>query len=151
MHKPIPFFILFLCAAALQPALCESGLDPSSIVGMTLEQAYRTFGAPFEVYTLRGSEEWQDDVVFYYVDHVYLFWFENRVWQVRTDSRYEGSVFSLRMGESRQRVLEVMGRPLKKLEDSLVYHLEDRGYPIRVRFYFERDLLSDVYCFRGDL
>jgi hypothetical protein len=125
--------------------------DLSALIGLTLEEAYEQMGVPAEVYVLRGTESEQDDVVFYYASHLYLFWFRNRVWQVRTDSRFSGKVFSLSMGASRQQVIETLGRPILESEDCLVFHLEDRGYPVQARLYFEDGALSDVYCFRGDL
>jgi hypothetical protein len=90
-------------------------------------------------------------VVFYYTNHLYLFWFQNRVWQVRTDGRFQGLVFSLPMGVSRAQVIAELGQPILESEDSLVFHIEDRGYPVQARFYFEGELLNDVYCYRGDL
>ncbi len=143
--------VLFFSIAAGRLAVAEEALELPELIGMDLNQAYQTFGVPVQVYPLRGSETWQDDVVFYYPEHIYLFWFRSRVWQVRVDSRYGKQLFSLRMGDSRERVLELMGAPGKEFEDSLLYHLEDRGYPVRVRFYFEDGVLTDVYCFRGDL
>jgi len=73
------FFFLFnvlLFCFALQAG---QALELAEIVGMELEKAYKDFGGPAEVFTVRGEEEWQDDVVFYYDSHFYLFWFENRV------------------------------------------------------------------------
>ena len=103
------------------------------------------------MFSARGGEEWQDDVVFYYPQHLYLFWYQNRVWQVRLDQRYAGEFLGLKMGQSREAALAALGSPFKELSDSLVYQLEDRGYPVRARLYFENGLLRDAYCFRGDL
>ena len=150
--KTLTLLLSMLLFAAPTGQVCaEEALDLSALIGLTLEETYQSLGAPLEVYPLRGTEPGQDDVVFFYPGHLYLFWFQNRVWQARTDGRYQGTVFSVRMGVSRQRVLEVMGRPVQEFEDSLVFHLEDRGYPVQARFYFENECLSDVYCFRGDL
>ena len=150
--RTLTLILIMLLFAVPRPLVwAEEALDLSALIGLTLEEAYQSLGAPLEVYTLRGTEPGQDDVVFYYPRHLYLFWFQNRVWQARTDARYRGTVFSVSMGSSRQRVLEVMGRPFRDFEDSLVFHIEDRGYPVQARFYFENECLSDVYCFRGDL
>ncbi|MBA7570965.1 hypothetical protein ES708_12721 [subsurface metagenome] len=150
--RTLPLLLIMLLFAAATGMVCaEEALDLSALIGLTLEEACQSLGAPLEVYPLRGTEPGQDDVVFYYPRHLYLFWFQNRVWQARTDGRYQGTVFSVSMGASRQRVLEVMGRPFQEFEDSLVFHIEDRGYPVQARFYFEDERLSDVYCFRGDL
>jgi hypothetical protein len=129
----------------------QKALDLPALIGLTLEEVNQSLGMPVEVYALRGQKPEQDDVVFYYPNHLYLFWFQNRVWQVRVDSRFSGKVFSLAMGVSRQRVIETMGRPILEFEDSLVFHIEDRGYPIQARLYFDEGALTDLYCFRGDL
>jgi hypothetical protein len=67
------------------------------------------------------------------------------------DRRFAGTVFSLSIGASRQQVSDAMGRPILRFPDSLVFHIEDRGYPIQARLYFDERGLADVYCFRGDL
>ena len=145
-----------LLAVLLFLALCgslsaEELLDLPALIGLTLVEAHQGLGVPAEVYTLRGRTAEQDDVVFYYANHLYLFWFENRVWQVRADRRFSGKVFDLSMGAARERVIEALGRPVLEYPDSLVFHIEDRGYPIQARLYFDEEGLADVYCFRGDL
>jgi hypothetical protein len=125
--------------------------DLAGLIGLDVEEAYTRLGPPREVFPLRGQEPWQDDVVFLYPGHLHLFWYDGHVWQARLDGGFSGEVFGLRMGATRVRVREVMGPPWREQEDALVYHLEDRGFPVRLAFYFEGELLSDVYCYRGDL
>lgn len=155
MYSPIksrillPAMLILLALSA--PLQAQGFLDLPALIGLTLEEAYQRLGAPAEVYVARGSGPEQDDVVFYYPSHLYLFWHQNRVWQVRSDARFSGKVFSLSMGASRQKVGDTMGRPVLEQTDSLVFHIEDRGYPIQARFYFTDGALSDVYCYRGDL
>jgi hypothetical protein len=139
------FLSCFLAAAALY-----AQEDISRYIGMEPRQAIAELGAPAEIFPLRGEAAGEDDVVFYYPRHLYLFWFGNRVWQVRLDRRYAGEIRGLRMGAGRQEVLAVLGRPLAELEDSLVFQLGDRGYPVRLRLFFDDDTLNDVYCYRGD-
>ena len=137
-----------------QPAATSPGLDLPALVGLTPPEAFQLFGAPEQVYAARGEESWQDDVVFYYPGHLYLFWYQNRVWQARVDERFSGSFLAsktLAMGAGRTEVLALLGPPMRELGDSLVYHLEDRGYPVRLRLYFREGLLADAYCYRGDL
>ena len=121
-----------------------------SLLGMTLAAAMAEFGAPEEVFPLRGRKAWEDDVVFYYPDHSYLFWFRNRVWQVRVDRRFSGSILGLKMGESRNKVRDVLGAPFHTGNDSEIFILPDRGFPVRARLFFAADELSDVYVYRGD-
>ncbi len=129
-------------------------VDLPALVGLTLPEALARFGAPEQVFCARGEESWQDDVVFYYPAHLYLFWYQDRVWQARVDAQHSGDFLAspaLAMGSSREEVLAAMGPPMRELGDSLVYHLEDRGYPVRLRLYFREGRLADAYCYRGDL
>jgi len=141
-------------AAQEQTVQAPADLDLPALVGLTLPEALERFGAPEQVFAARGEQDWQDDVVFYYPARVYLFWYQNRVWQARVDEGYAGSFLASRalaMGRSREEVLTALGPPMRELADSLVYHLEDRGYPVRLRLYFREGLLADAYCYRGDL
>jgi len=144
----LTLFLLLFPGGAL---FAQNNVDLPALIGLNLEEAHQRLGVPAEVCALRGGEPEQDDVVFYYASHLYLFWYENRVWQVRADRRFSGQVFALSMGTSRQQAIEAMGRPILEFPDSLVFHVEDRGYPIQARLYFDEEGLADVYCFRGDL
>jgi hypothetical protein len=161
----LPAFLLAAAAAATQdaappqPALdpltpAQPALDLAAIVGLTLGEAFERLGAPQQVFADRGEESWQDDVVFFYPGHLYLFWYQDRVWQARVDEHHAGGFLAARalaMGARREEVLGLLGPPMRELGDSLVYHLEDRGYPVRLRLYFREGLLADAYCYRGDL
>ncbi len=136
-----------------RPAL-PARVDLPALVGLSLAEALQRLGAPEQVFCARGAENWQDDVVFYYPAHLYLFWYQDRVWQARVDERYVGAFLAsslLAMGANRQEALATLGPPMREVGDSLVYHLEDRGYPVRLRLYFREGRLADVYCYRGDL
>jgi len=148
---PAPLALLLLLAASSAPAQTVEGEELPELVGLTLAESLERLGAPAEVFALRGEEAWQDDVVFFYPQHLYLFWYQNRVWQVRLDAGYEGRFLGLGMGSRRAEVLAALGSPMKELPDSLIYQLEDRGYPVRLRLYFEEERLVDAYCFRADL
>jgi hypothetical protein len=133
-----------------------------SLIGSTVAEAFAALGAPAEVFAYRGADSRQDDVVFYYPSHVYLFWFQNRVWQVRADGRYEGPFLGLTMGSSRDQVIAAVGRQFQELADSLVFLLQDasqlagadgrsRGaYPLRLRVFLQDGKASDAYLYRGD-
>ncbi|HUX22412.1 MAG TPA: hypothetical protein VMW69_14305 [Spirochaetia bacterium] len=123
---------------------------PASLLGMTLSKATSDFGAPEQVFPVRGTQAWQDDVVFYYPDHSYLFWFRDRVWQVRVDRRFSGSILGLTMGDTRAQVDDILGAPFHEGQQSEIYILPDQGYPVRARLFFTEDKLSDLYVYRGD-
>ena len=79
-------------------------MDPSA--------ALAAFGPPREIFPLRGLEEAEDDVVFFYDESLYMFWYRNRVWQVRFDRRFERRVLGLTMGMSRTEVEQACPAPL---------------------------------------
>ncbi|MEJ2664138.1 MAG: hypothetical protein P8107_08875 [Spirochaetia bacterium] len=149
--KPVKFllicFILFGCLARQLQA------DPVLMVnwlGMDLQSAYKEFGTPREVFCYRGDKADEDNVVFYYDDHIYLFWFENRVWTVRFDERYEKEFMGVKMGVAKEQVLEVLGSKYEEADGSLVFYLPDRGFPVRLRLFFRKNKLYDAYLYRGD-
>lgn len=124
--------------------------ETAAYLGYSLEEAYREFGPPAEVFVHRGEEDWQDNVVFYYPGHLYLFWYENRVWQVRLDGRYENEFMGMRMGIGRNEVTGLLGEPFFSDGESFIYVLPDRGVPVRIRLFFDDNKLADMYVYRSD-
>jgi hypothetical protein len=139
----------FLCLAAVPNAFSQEN-DPARLIGMDPRAAFAALGSPQEVFAFRGAEEKQDNVVFFYSDFFYLFWFKNRVWQVRFDKRFARSVFGLSMGMSDAEVERACGRPLIPAGNSLYFDLDGQRYPLRVRLVFEAGTLSDMYVYRSD-
>jgi hypothetical protein len=139
--------ILALLPVSFSPA---AEREPVSWIGLELKNAYDSFGPPQEVFTFRGQEEWQDNVVFFYPDFVYLFWYRDRVWQVRCDARYRGSLFGLTLGMEREAVKRALGRPVKEQGESIYFDIDTLKYPIRVRLVFSGQTLCDVYMYRSD-
>jgi hypothetical protein len=135
----------------------QQTLAAPELLGFQLSQAYGSLGAPDHVYSVRGAQPWKDDVVFFYPSHLYLYWYHDRVWQVRFDKDYDGTFLSLTMGLTREQVRSVLGKPLHIDTDWDLFQLQngspgnpDRGYPVRVRLFFSADRLSDAYIYRGD-
>jgi len=119
-------------------------------LGYRLQQAVEEWGPPQELAVSRGNEAWQDSVVFYYADHSYLYWWGNRLWQIRFDKRYKGEILGVEIGLERSEVLKRLGKPFTVSDNDLLYQLPDRGFPIRLRLIFSNDRLSDVYLYRAD-
>ena len=149
MRAPI-LIVAFFLLVAVAPALSAEESDPMKIIGMDLKTATDSLGLPQSMFSFRGSAADRDDVVFYYNNHVYLFWFHDRVWQVRYDLRFTGSVFGLILGTPRDQVQTGFTHPLLPLDDSLYFDVDTAGYPVRVRLVFTGGYLSDVYVFRSD-
>lgn len=134
-------------------ALTEKAVETAdfiSLLGLKPDEIFSLFGSPAEIFPFRGEEAWQDSVVFYYSNQIYIFWYKNRVWQVRADGRYTGKVFSLSMGSTRTEVISAMGIPAGKDTDSLIYRISGIPFPVNARFFFEGDTLTDCYIYRSD-
>jgi hypothetical protein len=139
--------VLFMSAGS---ARCIGIDDPVSLLGLDLKSAMAAFGVPEEVYTVRGEAAWQDDVVFRYKESFHLFWFRNRVWQVRLDRMYPGVLRDLGIGADRQTVLLTLGKPFAEEGDWVLYHYAGNGHPVRVRIFFDQRGIEDVYIYRAD-
>ncbi len=125
-------------------------LDPETLLGLTLEESFKRFGPPHQVGVVRGSEPWQDDVLFIYPQGVSLFWFQDRVWQVRLSAPFPGKVRGIQIGDSRDQVSEILGPPYYAERDWILYHFEGASYPIRLRIFFREGWVEDLYVYRGD-
>ena len=127
-----------------------NGQNSLNWLGMDLQTVYKEFGAPQEVFCYRADISKDDNVVFYYKEHIYLFWFENRVWVVRFDERFKHEFLGIKMGMPRERILEILGDKFKEMDDSLIFYLPDQGFPVRLRLFFKENMLCDAYVYRGD-
>lgn len=141
-----------LRAAAQSAPAAADPVDPAGILGMQLKPVVDAFGLPQSMFTFRGSDETRDDVVFFYsTDHMYLFWYKDRVWQVRFDRRAGAMVHGVSLGMSRSEVeAAVPERPLVTSSDSLYFDLDSTSFPVRVRLVFAGDAVSDIYVYRSD-
>ena len=148
--KPSPRPVLLALLFAVLAHASADDLDPTRFIGMDLRSAVDSLGLPRDMFTFRGEEETQDNVVFYYSDSLYLFWYRNRVWQVRCDHRFSGSVLGLSLGMSREEVERAFPATLTAVGDSLYFDLQGRSPPMRVRMVFTLKLLSDLYVYRSD-
>jgi hypothetical protein len=130
---------------------CAETPDLTHVIGMELKAAIDAFGLPQNMYCFRGTEEARDDVVFYYPDHKYLFWYKDRIWQVRFDRRFTEGFHGLSPGMTRQEVEDaVKERPLVSGGDSLYFDLDSGSFPVRVRLVFTDSNLTDMYVYRSD-
>ncbi len=151
----LAFFVICFLIPALTGAE-ETGNKPradefSAKLGWTPAEAINWLGSPSSLFAYRGTETSEDNVVFYYQDHLYLFWFQDRVWQVRADERWVGNVDGVRMGMTLSEVIDFWGPPINNRDENPTWTLPDRGYPVRVRLYFGDDnRLADIYVYRSD-
>ena len=124
--------------------------DPTRFIGLDLPGIVSALGLPQGMFSYRAAEEKLDNVVFYYPDYLYLFWYRNKVWQVRCDRRFAGPVLGLTLGMSHEQVERASPRPLTPNGDSLYFELDSQSYPLRARLVFTAGVLSDLYVYRSD-
>jgi hypothetical protein len=149
MISRLSLLILLFLFCGLASAVAED-FDPIPLIGLDLPGAVGAVGLPQRMFAYRGVEEGQDNVVFYYPDYRYLFWYKDRVWQVRCDRRFTGHVFGLGLGMSRDEVEKASQRQLVPNGDSLYFDLDGAKFPLRVRLVFAADVLTDLYVYRSD-
>ncbi|ADK81957.1 hypothetical protein [Sediminispirochaeta smaragdinae] len=126
---------------AMEPALTLLGRFPA--------EAFESAGMPDLLQPFRGVSEDQDDVVSSYTNGVSLFFFENRVWQVRIQPPCS-LPSAIAFGMEKEALCNLLGIPFAEDEDSTIYMLPDRGYPVRIRFFFDGKGLNDIYIYRAD-
>jgi len=144
----VPLVLLFLSASA--SAEVPTADDPASWVGLTPPAAYELRGAPAEVYPLAVDDK-RFQVVHFYSDHSYMFWTSNRIWQVRLDKLWAGTLKGVPMGAPRADAEAPWGEPLARGETWSVWNLPYQTFPRRLRLVFTGGVLSDAYFYRSDL
>jgi hypothetical protein len=149
MRACLPLFFALLLVGGIVPAAADN-FDPAPLIGLDLPGAVGALGLPQKMFAYRGVDESQDNVVFYYSDYRYLFWYKDRVWQVRCDRRFAGHVYGLSLGMTREEAERTCPQQLVPNGDSLYFDLDGEKYPIRVRLVFVADALTDLYVYRSD-
>lgn len=145
--RPLAAVLLVLAAAAAAAAGPD---DPTVLIGMDPPQVFAALGAPGEIFSWRGAVPAEDDVVFFYPDFRYVFWFQSRVWQVRFDHRYVGTVLGYSPGMSRWEAMAAGQGRLQEAGGSLYLTLDGGRYPLRVRLVLSDDRVTDIYLYRSD-
>ena len=120
--------------------------DPVSLVGITLNELIGSFGAPRSVYSARGLEEWQDDVVFVY-DQGEFYIHKDRVWQLCIKAAR-----GIKAGDTRGVVSMVLGPNAGSRSDSLFFSIDEKSWPLMLRCVFDKeDRLLMIFIYRSDL
>ncbi len=113
-------------------------------------RAFAALGAPAGIFTQRGAVPNEDDVVFFYPDFRYVFWFGNRIWQVSYDRRYAGTVLGFSIGMGRAEAEAAAPGRLKESEGSLYLSVDTGPFPVRVRLAMVDGRITDIYVYRSD-
>jgi lipopolysaccharide export system protein LptC len=116
-----------------------------SFVGMRLAELIEYLGPPEMVYTARGIEVWQDDVVFHYTEGDFYI-FKDRVWQVKLTA-----AFGLSLKDSKAAALLLLGKEVLDMGDYLLLPLPSGDWPLMLRVNFNNaGLISAIYIYRPD-
>ena len=144
----LTFWAFFLTSRLLwsQAALpdIDPQNDPSSFVGMKLEELFARFGLPQTVHAARGGESWQDDVVFVYGEGEF-FIYRDRVWQVGIKSMY-----GMKVGDAKAVALLTLGAGAKDEGNYLLYSIAGYTWPVSLRVNIEAGKISAMYVYRTD-
>jgi hypothetical protein len=145
---------LALAALALRlqaesPSLLDD--DPSALLGLTLSGALSSLGPPASVAAVRGGEAWQDDVAFIYAPGYTLFWYGDRLWQLRFAAPYSGSILGLFLGDSADKAWSLLGQPYESGPDYLLYRMPYKAFPVRLRLILSEGRVADAYLYRADV
>jgi hypothetical protein len=118
--------------------------DAVEFIGMSIAELFENFGQPRSVYSSRGIEVWQDDVVFEY-EGVDFYIYKDRVWQVSLDA---GNGIS--KGDPRAAVMLVLGGAARDNENHILGKLPNTSWPLEWRFNIENGRVSAIYLYRMD-
>jgi hypothetical protein len=110
---------------------------------MTLEELIDRFGPPRNVFTARGNEIWQDDVVFQYTG-VDFYIFRDRVWQVRFTSTH-----GISDGDTKWSVMQALGSHSEDMGNHLLMPITGRNWPLMLRVNFSNlEQVASIFLYR---
>ncbi|MDR1420779.1 MAG: hypothetical protein LBI86_10425 [Treponema sp.] len=128
-------------SAVLSPA----DSDAAFLIGFTLENLIGRFGPPKSVYAVRGSAEWQDDVVFVY-DAMDCYIFKDRVWQVGLRS-YR----NIKIGDAKPAAALELGEDARDEGNLIRLSLPGRGWPMELQVNLDAGgLVAAIFVSRPD-
>jgi hypothetical protein len=139
-------FYLFITFPLFSQEQPPAGEESFSFVGLRLAEVFERFGAPKAVYSARGNELWQDDVVFQY-DYGDFFIYRDRVWQVRVPA-----AVGVTVGDPKQAAVLTLGNRAVDRGDHLFMSISGRDWPLMVRVNINSaGRVASIYVFRPDL
>jgi len=132
-----------LCSGASIFAQTEPE-DPAQIVGLTLSELISRYGVPKQVYAVRGTAAWQDDVVFVY-DAGEFFIYGSRVWQLKLKSAY-----NVKQGDTKAAVTKTLGES-RDYDGYTLYQLPAKAWPMMLRINWDNaGKAAEIYIYRSD-
>ena len=150
MSRPFTVLVVFMfISATLWPQTSGqseiSTEDPFSLIGLKVNELIEHYGPPQTVYTSRGQEAWQDDVVFTYSEGDFYI-YKDRVWQVGIRS-----ACGISIGDSKPAVTLALGEQAVDQGDYFLMPLPAAGWPMMLRVNFNSmGRVSAIFIFRSD-
>ncbi len=128
----------------------DTHVPVDTYIGMVPEQVWEVFGPPSHIFSYRGDSAEEDDVVFYR-DGLYLYWFQNRVWQVRADINCKEAVAAVHIGDTLDSIIRKYPAVLLHTEETVLLEINRDVFPLRLRLEIGNDKkVQDIYLYRGD-
>jgi hypothetical protein len=141
-------FLFLLLPALIRavPAWSQvQAADAASYIGLDIEHLIGRFGVPRSVYAVRGSEEWQDDVVFVY-DSMDCYVFKDRVWQVGLKSWRR-----IKTGDSKPAVVLELGDGAVDEGSKIRLPLPGAGWPLELQVNLDDSgFVDSIFVSRSD-
>ena len=145
-YKLSAAFVILSAFATLTLGAQESVTDPASFLGMNMPEMLQRFGPPASVYSVRGPEEWQDDVVFIYNDYEFYI-LKDRVWQVGVKTAYR-----IRLADPDSAVFLSLGEAVLSGREFAVFPLKGTNWPAALRCNFDSSgKVTAIFIYRSDL
>ncbi|MDR1231527.1 MAG: hypothetical protein LBK61_09020 [Spirochaetaceae bacterium] len=147
-HLVVALVFIALLPVPSLAAQEQSAPDGENAVGLTLAEVFAYYGQPDAVHAVRGSEEWQDDVVFVYGSlklDVYIY--KDRVWQVCVQSAR-----GLKKGDRKAAALLALADSIEERDGYLLYNYPNTVWPKYARFNLDAaDRITMIYVYRPDM
>lgn len=125
---------------------------PAKFIGMTVRDLLLAFGAPSSVVAVRGSEAWQDDIVFKYPGGLSFYVYINRVWQVSVGTDYKKSFMGFVLGSPLEVAVSMFGLPKNQDTQYSEWILPFENWPLRLRAILDANgKVTALYLYRSDI
>lgn len=121
------------------------------LLGKNPQKAFESFELPIGLEVLRGESKDLDDVVSIHPEGVFLFWFDNHLWQMGFAKGFKGSIEGVKIGMRKEEVTGKLGKPQLQEEKLLVYEVFFQDFPVSIRFVLKENRVSEIYFYRSDL
>lgn len=125
---------------------------PTKFIGMTIRELLLAFGVPSSVVAVRGSEAWQDDIVFKYPGGLSFYIYVNRVWQVSVGGEYTKSFMGFALGSPLEVAVSMFGLPKAQDTQYSEWILPFENWPLRLRAILDANgKVTALFLYRSDI